>query len=65
MFAGFMSPEAARTGCIDALARYYKVARESVTPTSDQQAMRDGRHAERSGPTASGQLHSGRERQRL
>ncbi len=42
MFAGFLSPQAARTGCIDAVARYYKVAREDVAPTSDQQSMQDG-----------------------
>jgi hypothetical protein len=42
IFAGFLSPQAARTGCIDAAARYYKVARKGVTPTSDQQSMRDG-----------------------
>ena len=42
IFAGFMSPQVARTACIDAVARYYKVAHEGVTPTSDQQSMRDG-----------------------
>jgi len=42
IFAGFMSPQISRTGCIDAVARYYKVPRESVAPTSDQQTMEDG-----------------------
>jgi hypothetical protein len=42
VFAGFMSPKASRTGCIDAVSRYYKVPQADATPTSDQQTMRDG-----------------------
>jgi hypothetical protein len=42
VFSGFMSPQMARTGCIDAVAHYLKVSREGVTPTSDQQSMLDG-----------------------
>jgi len=42
IFAGFLSPQVARTACIDAAARYYKVAREGVTPMSDQQGMQTG-----------------------
>ena len=42
IFAGFMSPQVARTGCIDAVARELKVPRESVVPTGDAQTMRDG-----------------------
>ncbi|MDM0035886.1 hypothetical protein QTI33_27380 [Variovorax sp. J22P271] len=42
IFAGFMSPQASRTGCIDAVARYLKVPRDTVTPTGDQQTMQDG-----------------------
>ena len=42
MFAGFMSPLVSRTSCIDSVAREFKVPRETVTPTSDAQSMRDG-----------------------
>ena len=42
IFGGFMSPQVSRTGCVDAVARYLKVPRDSVTPISDQQTMRDG-----------------------
>lgn len=42
IFGGFMSPQKSRTGCIDAVARYLKVPRDGVTPTSDQQTMQDG-----------------------
>ncbi|MGJ7512172.1 hypothetical protein [Variovorax sp. GT1P44] len=42
IFAGFLSPQVSRTGCIDAVARYLKVPRDTVTPISDQQAMQDG-----------------------
>jgi hypothetical protein len=42
IFAGFLSPRESRTGCIDAASRYYKVPKQDVTPTSDQQSMEDG-----------------------
>jgi hypothetical protein len=41
-FAGFMSPQVSRTSCIDAVTREYKVPRESVTPISDTQSMKEG-----------------------
>lgn len=42
IFAGFMSPQVSRTGCVDAVARYLKVPRDTVTPASDQQTMQSG-----------------------
>jgi hypothetical protein len=42
LIGGFMSPLVSRTSCIDAVSREFKVPKESVTPTSDTQGMRDG-----------------------
>ncbi|MDM0075549.1 hypothetical protein QTH90_14195 [Variovorax sp. J2P1-59] len=42
VFAGFSSPQVSRNSCVDAVAREFKVPRESVKPTSDASTMRDG-----------------------
>ncbi len=42
IFAGFMSPQMARNGCIDAVAREFKVPAGGVTPPSDTQTMQYG-----------------------
>jgi len=42
IIGGFMSPQVARTGCIDAVARDRKVPREDVKPLYDAQTMQEG-----------------------
>ena len=42
LIGGFMSPLVSRTSCIDAVAREFKVPKESVKPLSDAQTMQDG-----------------------
>jgi hypothetical protein len=42
VFAGFLSPLVARTGCIDAVAREFKVPKDNVKPLGDTGTMQDG-----------------------